>query len=151
MQSEKTVWRPQLSLTGLFAGVTWICLTTCTFATNELVPGRFLAGAIFVLACIAAVILVAASARLRRPALVFLIVTGGHIALALRARELYPLLDVSYDLVHWLELPNTPHGLGEYVMKALLAISILIGLIASLITHALAPPMRDEKNANADG
>jgi hypothetical protein len=151
MQSEKTVWRPQLSLTGLFVGITWICLTTCTFATNDLVPGRFLAGAIFVVAFITAVILVAASARLRRPALVFLIVAGGHVTLALWGREIYPLLDISYDLVHWLQLPNTPRGLGDYVIKALLAISILIGLIASLITHAMAPPTRDERTTHANG
>jgi hypothetical protein len=150
MQSTKAVWRPQCSLLGLLVAITWVCLTTCTFATNDLVLGRFLAGAIFVVACIMAVILVAASTRLRRPALVFLIVASGHVTLSLWGREIYPLLDISYALVHWLELPNTPRGLGDYVMKALLASSILIGLIASVITQALAQPARHELSPHAD-
>ena len=138
MQTNTNAWQLQFSLTGLFVAVTWFCLTVCTLATTDFSLGRFLAGAIFVLSNIVAVILIAVSPRLRKPAIVFVVVGCGHLMIALWGREVYPIGEIGYQLVNWLELPNTDRGLGDYVLKGILALSMFVGLTAGWITSVLA-------------
>jgi hypothetical protein len=128
--------RLQFSLLGMFLFLTWACLTICTLCTTDFYFGRFLSGVVFMAAHFLAIVMVAVSARLRKPAIVFMAVATGHVLLTYRGREIYPLLDFAYQLVRWLDLPNTPRGLGDYVTKGVLASSMMLGLLASWLTRA---------------
>jgi hypothetical protein len=136
--------RFQFSLSGLLLLMTWVGLTICTLITTDFVLGRLLAGAIFVAAHGLAIVIAAVSPRLRKAAFVFAAVASGHLLVTYYGREIYPLLDASVKLIRWLELPNTPRGLGDYATKGVLALTMLLGLSAAWITSTFVP-IREER------